>query len=135
MTSSVLYPRISPQPVTTQHPPLVSHISNDEQTDNNYTVEYQYDTVSPSASGNVLGLNMVSSNFANFNEPQQSTSKGSPLLSGSLHSSSQQSASNVRNLTTEQVRPYPKAQLRKKSNQGRKRGKHAFLQILLKKKG
>lgn len=66
---------------------------------------------------------MVSTNLANFkpNKPQQSSSTciGSPgpSLSGS----------DKRVLTPEKVRPYPKAQLRKKSEQGRKKGRTCAL--------
>lgn len=55
------------------------------------------------------------------NEPQQSSSTciGSP--------GSSLSGSDKRVLTPEEVRPYPKAQLRKKSKQGRKKGRTCVL--------
>lgn len=114
-------PTDQPLPVTTDHPPPVT--ANDEQNDICRRTFESLHTILPSTSGNFSSHNIVSTNLAKFkpNEPQQSSSTciGSPgpSLSGS----------NKRVLTPEEVRPYPKAQLRKKSKQGRKKGRTCVL--------
>lgn len=121
-------PMDQPLPVTTDHPPPVT--ANDEQNEICRRTFESLHIILPSISGNFSSHNIVSTNLTNFkpNKPQQSSSTciGSPgpSLSGS----------DKRVLTPEEVRPYPKAQFRKKSEQGRKKGRElVFLQILQKK--